>query len=620
MNVSAPRRPRRRARPRPPRRCRAAASRAGRRQRDGGRAGSRGWPSGVCGRRGGAGARPPARRETAPYAAVAQSVAKAPARRAASGETPFRGLAPGAGLVEQLELAARARAISRLTASPSPVPCSSPLVVKNDSNSRWRIALAMPEPLSATSTIAKRGLSASTRARTWTTGCAMPGDRVQRVGEQVDQDLLERVRPSHQQRQVGGDLRAQRRAALRRRNSSSDVTRTSTAPSSVRRAAASWVAGTDSRRRFDTSAVRRSDCSTMWRAKSSTSSSSTPILLEQELGETLDREQRLAQLVDLLRGEPAELGQPSGGGQQHRAGGPVSALSALPSCARIAVLVGSVAHLSAGFFHRSVASGVSAGGGGGRRVSVVVACLRVADEVLGLDLDRRLADAHRHVDRELPVGADGGRLQPPRRAHGDDRRRRRAALDLGVARRGDRRVGQTTFRNTSSEMCSGSSGGPPACAADAVPAAQRDGFAAGGEARVPAMAATETRPCSSASTTKRAGPVAGGAGVARVDRQRAGRADAGEHLAAPQIDAGAAGGVQRRRPRWAPPAGPPAPQPRGGSRRRRAARSPFRPPAAAPRADAAEVRTTSVRVSLSPWLDRRPAVRRAAPRPCRWPT
>ena len=106
------------------------------------------------------------------------------------------------------------RAISRLTARPSPVPCSSPLVVKNDSNSRWRTVFATPDPLSATSTIAKRGFSASTRARTWTTGCATPGDRVQRVGQQVDQDLLERVRRDHQRRQIGRDLRAQGRAAL----------------------------------------------------------------------------------------------------------------------------------------------------------------------------------------------------------------------------------------------------------------------------------------------------------------------------------------------------------------------------------------------------------------------
>jgi len=40
------------------------------------------------------------------------------------------------------------------------------------------------------------------------------GDRVERVREQVDQDLLERVRRDHQRRDVRGDLRAQRGARL----------------------------------------------------------------------------------------------------------------------------------------------------------------------------------------------------------------------------------------------------------------------------------------------------------------------------------------------------------------------------------------------------------------------
>ena len=39
----------------------------------------------------------------------------------------------------------------------------------------------------------------------------------------------------------------------------------------------------------------------------------------------------------------------------------------------------------------------------------------MTDEILGLDLDRGLADAHRHGDRKLTVGAHGGGLQAARR-------------------------------------------------------------------------------------------------------------------------------------------------------------------------------------------------------------
>ena len=49
------------------------------------------------------------------------------------------------GIVQQLrDPRPMLRAISRLTARPSPVPCSSPLVVKNDSNSRWADRLGDP--------------------------------------------------------------------------------------------------------------------------------------------------------------------------------------------------------------------------------------------------------------------------------------------------------------------------------------------------------------------------------------------------------------------------------------------------------------------------------------------
>ena len=224
----------------------------------------------------------------------------------------------------------------------------------------------------------------------------------------------------------------------------------------------------------------------MWRAKSSTSSSSTRSFSSSSCAEALDREQRLAQLVNLLRGEASELGQTSRGGQQiaqardglrrswrRRSGARWRAGRFVAHC------------WSAGFFHRSVASGVSAGGGGGRRVSVVVACLRVADEILGLDLDRRLADADGHGDRELSVGADGGGLQAAGRAHGHDRRRRRAALDLGVLAvaidaSARRRSGTPPRRCVRDRP-----GGAPAWLADAVPGGHRDRLAAGGEARRP---------------------------------------------------------------------------------------------------------------------------------------
>ena len=144
------------------------------------------------------------------------------------------------------------------------------------------------------------------------------GDRVQRVGQQVDQDLLERVRRDHQRRQVGRDLRAQGRAALaqaevqQRRDAHQHGADLGAPGGVLGRGHGQQPQARHQRRqplRLLDDVAREIQHLVQLDA----------ILLQQQLREALDGEQRLAQLVNLLRGEAAELGQPSRGGDSRAA-------------------------------------------------------------------------------------------------------------------------------------------------------------------------------------------------------------------------------------------------------------------------------------------------------------
>ena len=147
-------------------------------------------------------------------------------------------------------------------------------------------------------------------------GARRAGDGVERVRQQVDEDLLQRVWRSPPAAGTSGAIWVRRvvlvlrSAKLEQRRHPHQHLAQLAAPLAV------CAAGIDRWRRFATSVVSRSDCSTMWRAKSSTSSSSTRSFSRRSCAEALDREQRLAELVDLLGGEAAELGQAAGRRQQ----------------------------------------------------------------------------------------------------------------------------------------------------------------------------------------------------------------------------------------------------------------------------------------------------------------
>ena len=546
-------------------------------------------------------------------AARGPAVVTAPARRAASAGRRYR----PARSRSRDRPAARdprpsVRAISRLTARPE----AGPLLLALGREERLeqpvadrlrdaRIRCRRPRRS------AKRGFSASTRARTWTTGCAMPAtassafaSRLIRICSSACGEITSGGRSGAIcVRSVAPPCAGGTRAATSR----------APAPRRARSAgAASCVAGTDSRRRLDTSDVSRSDCSTMWRAKSSTSSSSTRSFSSSSCARPLIANSGWrSSWICWAANRPnsasrpaaaSEIAQPRDGFGRSRRRRRARAVTGVCSAF--------VAHLSACFFHRSVASGVSAGGGGGRRVSVVVACFvwptrSSASTSIGV-----LPMPTGHRDRKLSVGADGGGLQPAGRAHGHDRRRRRAALDLGVlAVAIDGRPDDVQEHLLGDVF--GILGGAPRLAGGRGAGRQRDRLAAGGEARRCRRWSRPRRGRSRRPAPRSAPDPRWWCGVARVDRQRAGVADAREHLAAAEIDAGAArrrgaaGGAGRRRPRSRPApaaAGPPALH--ASSRISTPARSSISVPAArrstAP--DAADVRTTSERVSLSPCL------------------
>ena len=176
-------------------------------------------------------------------------------------------------------------------------------------------------------------------------------------------------------------------------------------------------------------------------------------------------------------------------------------------------------------------------------------------------------------------------------------------------------------------MCSGSSGGAPAWLAEAAPAGTETVLPPAAKRAVPAMVATATRPCSSASTTKRAGPVAGGArcrarGSTARRRCRRGRAPCRaadrrwRRLACRDTPPGAwSAAAASRRPRRRPWDRPRSMRP-GGSRRRRAARSRFRRPGAARRRTRPTCGRRPTRVSLSPcWIGAQPSPRCASTLP-----
>ena len=145
------------------------------------------------------------------------------------------------------------------------------------------------------------------------------------------------MRRGGERRHVGRDLRAQRDAGLaqaeveQRRDAHEHGADLGAPP--WRSAARAPRAGAGS----TTRPVSRSDCSTMWRAKSSTSSSSTRSFSSSSCAEPLDREQRLAQLVDLLRGEAPELRQAAGRGQQIAQAAELGASRRPPRSGRLAV-------------------------------------------------------------------------------------------------------------------------------------------------------------------------------------------------------------------------------------------------------------------------------------------
>ena len=98
------------------------------------------------------------------------------------------------------------RTMPWLIESPSPVPSPSGLVVKNGSNTCAASASDMPGPSSATSTATP---SSQRRARTTTrAGPAGAGDRLGRVVDEIDEDLLDLVGVDVGHRQVGLDLEA----------------------------------------------------------------------------------------------------------------------------------------------------------------------------------------------------------------------------------------------------------------------------------------------------------------------------------------------------------------------------------------------------------------------------
>ena len=98
------------------------------------------------------------------------------------------------------------RTMPWLMERPSPVPSPSGLVVKNGSNTWAASASDMPGPSSAMSTATP---SSQRRARTTTVpGRPAARDRLRRVVDEIDEDLLDLVGIDVRHRQVGLDLQA----------------------------------------------------------------------------------------------------------------------------------------------------------------------------------------------------------------------------------------------------------------------------------------------------------------------------------------------------------------------------------------------------------------------------
>ena len=202
----------------------------------------------------------------------------------------------------------RLRAISRLTARPRPVPCSSPLVVKKDSNRRSRIALATPPPLSRDLDDREPRVVRLHAGAHLDQGARRAGDGVERVRQQVDEDLLQRVRGRRQHGDVGRDLGPQGGAGLaqaeleQRRHPHQHLAQLGAALTRL---------GRGDRHEPQVRHQRGQPLGLLDDVAGEVEHlvQLDPLLLEEELPEPLDREQRLAELVNLLGGEAAELGQ-----------------------------------------------------------------------------------------------------------------------------------------------------------------------------------------------------------------------------------------------------------------------------------------------------------------------